>query len=144
MRVLKIFILGLVYGWFLKLAIDRFYRKQELEAIRLENASLKEYVATLETRLQTTSGEPKSARRPAPASASARAAGRKDDLKVIKGIGPVIEKKLNNAGVRTFEALGKLTTDELENILGNIRRLVQSEAEMIAEAQQLAQREGPG
>jgi large subunit ribosomal protein L21 len=60
-----------------------------------------------------------------------------DDLKAIKGIGPAIEKKLNNAGIYTFEALAGLSTQELENILGTTRRLVQ-EGDLIEQAKQLA------
>jgi predicted flap endonuclease-1-like 5' DNA nuclease len=62
----------------------------------------------------------------------------KDNLKVIKGIGPAIENKLNNAGIHTFDALGQLTVEELENILGSTKRLVQSEASLIAQAKRLA------
>jgi len=34
----------------------------------------------------------------------------KDNLQLIKGIGPVMEKKLNDFGVYSFEQLGRLTT----------------------------------
>jgi large subunit ribosomal protein L21 len=64
-------------------------------------------------------------------------ANTKDDLKAIKGIGPAIEKKLNNAGILTFAALAGLSTEELENILGTTRRLVQ-EGNLISQAKKLA------
>lgn len=37
-----------------------------------------------------------------------------DDLKKIEGIGPKVEKILNNAGVMTFEALASADPSELE------------------------------
>ena len=57
------------------------------------------------------------------------AANVKDDLKLVKGIGPVMEKKLNDFGVYSFEQLGKLTskdidalTETLESFPGRIER----------------------
>jgi len=42
---------------------------------------------------------------------------RKDDLKVVEGIGPKIEELLNNAGIRTYSALSKSSPLRLKNIL---------------------------
>src|SRR5207249_11532849 len=117
MRAFKVFIFGLLYGWFLKIAFDRIYRDNEIEDIRNENASLKEYIRSLETQIKPKSLETKSVKRtaaqsqsqPAEAPASMQAESERDDLKLIKGIGPAIEKKLNNAGIQTFEALAGLT-----------------------------------
>ncbi|HJR78554.1 MAG TPA: helix-hairpin-helix domain-containing protein [Anaerolineales bacterium] len=140
MKAFKVFIFGLLYGWFVKIAFDRIYRDNELEDIRNENVSLKEYIRSLENKLQQTSLESKPATRTAAAPAPVRTGTAKDDLKVIKGIGPAIEKKLNAAGIQTFEALGKLTVAELENILGNTKRLVQDEGDLIAQAKKLVRR----
>lgn len=40
-----------------------------------------------------------------------------DDLKVIEGIGPAIEKLLNENGIKTFEQLSKETVKSLEKLL---------------------------
>ncbi|HLO33254.1 MAG TPA: helix-hairpin-helix domain-containing protein [Anaerolineales bacterium] len=143
MRAFKVFIFGLLYGWVLKIAFDRIYRGNEIEDIRNENAALKEHIRALETQIQETSLVSESAKRPAsqsqpvetPARTSAKA--EQDDLQTIKGIGPVIEKKLNQAGIYTFRALAGLSVEELEGILGNTRRLVQ-EKDLIAQAEKLA------
>ena len=37
----------------------------------------------------------------------------KDDLQVVKGIGPVMESKLNDFGVYSYEQLGRLTKDDI-------------------------------
>jgi predicted flap endonuclease-1-like 5' DNA nuclease len=137
MRAFKVFIFGLLYGWFVKLAIDRIYRGNEIEDVRNENASLKEYIHSLEIQLQSKSLESKSARLTSAGPEPDQRKTAKDNLKVIKGIGPIIEKKLNNAGIYTFEALSRLTVEELENILGNARRLVK-EGNLIAQAKKLA------
>ena len=142
MRAFKLFMFGLLYGWFIKIAFDRIYRENDIEDIRNENASLKEYIRSLELRLEPKSLEAKSVKRssqqtiasPAPT----RAISEKDNLKIIKGIGPAIEKKLNNAGIYTFDALARLSVEELENILGNAKRLVQ-EGNLIEQAATLAQ-----
>jgi len=143
MRAFKVFIFGLLYGWFLKVAFDRIYRQNEREDLRNENASLKEYVRSLEMQLQPKSLESKSVQRTAaqgrswPVEALAPAKPEQDDLKVIKGIGPAIEKKLNKAGIHTFAALSRLSVPALEEILGSTRRLVQ-EKDLIKQAKKLA------
>ena len=125
MRAFKVFIFGLLYGWFIKVAFDRIYRGNEIEDIRNENASLKEYIRTLESQLQSKPVQAPPVKVALAEPAPAPTENRKDDLQAIRGIGPVIEKKLNNAGIQTFEALARLSPQELENILGNTRRLVQ-------------------
>lgn len=40
-----------------------------------------------------------------------------DDLKLIEGIGPQIERLLNEAGIKTFRQLSETSTDRLESIL---------------------------
>lgn len=137
MRAFKVFIFGLLYGWFVKLAIDRIYRGNEIQDLRNENAALQEYIRSLETRREPKSLEAKSLKRNVAQPKAVRTGTGKDDLQVIKGIGPVLEKKLNAAGIHTFEALAELTVEELETILGNTRRLVQ-EGDLIAQAGKLA------
>ena len=137
MRAFKVFVFGLLYGWFVKVAFDRIYRGNEMEDIRNENASLQEYIRTLESQLQSKPVESKSVKPAAAKAEPVQAASEKDNLKVIKGIGPAIERKLNEAGIYTFAALARLSTQELENILGTTRRLVQ-EGNLIEQAKQLA------
>ncbi len=40
----------------------------------------------------------------------------KDDLKIIVGIGPFIEEKLNALGIYTFEQISKFTEQDIENV----------------------------
>jgi predicted flap endonuclease-1-like 5' DNA nuclease len=56
-------------------------------------------------------------------------ASQKDDLKLINGVGPFIEKKLNNLGIYTFEQISQFddelsntTTDAIEFFPGRIQR----------------------
>ncbi len=144
MKALKVFILGLLYGWFAKFAIDRIYRNNEIEKVHSENASLKEYIRSLETKLQSQSPElrSRSAPRTVVPSQPAQTGIGKDDLKVIKGIGPAIERKLNETGIDTFAALARLTVEELENILGSTKRLVKDPGNLIAQAGTLTQQRG--
>ena len=143
MRAFKVFIFGLLYGWFFKIAFDRIYRENEMEDIRNENASLRKYIRTLEDRLTPMSMEtrslPQAENPPVETPATAQTASEKDDLKMVKGIGPAIEKRLNQAGIQTFAALAALSTQQLEGILGNAKRLAQ-EGDMIQQAKKLAQR----
>lgn len=151
MRAFKVFVFGLLFGWFIKVAFDRIYRENEMEDIRNENASLRDYIRSLEMQLQPKSLESKSLQRSAPQALSmeaptelkempAQMTSEKDDLKVIKGIGPAIEKKLNNAGIQTFAALSQLKAKDLENILGNQIKRLQDENDLIAQAKKLAKK----
>jgi predicted flap endonuclease-1-like 5' DNA nuclease len=139
MRAFKVFIFGLLYGWFFKIAFDRIYRENELEDIRNENASLRRYIRSLEAQLeakpvQLSAPQAVPVEAPAPSPSSSA----KDDLKIIRGIGPAIERKLNNAGIHTFAALAGLTPEVLETILGSQVRRLQNENDLIAQAQRLA------
>ena len=145
MRAFKVFIFGLLYGWFIKLAFDRIYRENEMEDLRNENNSLREYIGSLEMRLQPKSLESKSIQRERSATpvqlepvAAPAPGSEKDDLRAIKGIGPAIEKKLNNAGIQTYAALAALNTQELEDILGSQVKRLQNENDLIAQAKKLA------
>jgi predicted flap endonuclease-1-like 5' DNA nuclease len=148
MRAFKVFIFGLLYGWFFKIAFDRIYRQNEMDDLRNENASLKDYIDTLEMQNRARSLETRSTPRElsapqalpveAPAPAPKQGTSEKDDLKKIRGIGPAIEKKLNNAGIQTFAALAELTRAELENILGSQVKRLQDESDLIAQAKKLA------
>lgn len=40
----------------------------------------------------------------------------KDDLKLISGIGPFIEKKLNEIGIYTFEQISKFSIKDIEDV----------------------------
>jgi large subunit ribosomal protein L21 len=66
----------------------------------------------------------------------------KDNLKLIKGIGPAIEKKLNNAGIQTFAALAQLNRQDLENILGSQINRLQDENDLIKQAKKLSRQQG--
>lgn len=64
----------------------------------------------------------------------------KDDLKTIKGIGPVLSGRLNDAGVESFKDLAKLSPDQLREIVGEkIEKLVDKNG-IIRQARQLAKR----
>ena len=158
MRAFKVFMFGLLYGWIFKLAFDRIYRQNEMEDIRNENASLRDYIQTLEMRLEPKSLETKDLppltqvaeaaelpgpgpeeENPVPPTTLGATEEIKDDLKMIKGIGPAIERKLNNAGIFTFAALADLGPGQLESILGGQVRRLQDENDLIAQARELAQ-----
>jgi predicted flap endonuclease-1-like 5' DNA nuclease len=151
MKVVRVFFLGLIYGWFMRWIIDQIFINDHLRMITNENEQLKDRLRLLESSrpletrpIMQTTPTPQPDQRPAPAAvpspATARTASRKDDLKRIKGIGPVMEKKLNAAGVNTFEQFSRLTAQELQNILGLSKRVVQSTDNLLTQARQLAQK----
>ncbi|SHI38451.1 hypothetical protein [Aquimarina spongiae] len=43
-------------------------------------------------------------------------ASQKDDLKLISGIGPFIEEKLNGIGIYTFDQISRFTAEDIETV----------------------------
>ncbi|MBG6129756.1 putative flap endonuclease-1-like 5' DNA nuclease [Aquimarina sp. EL_43] len=43
-------------------------------------------------------------------------ASQKDDLKLISGIGPFIEEKLNSIGIYTFDQISKFTPEDIDTV----------------------------
>ena len=126
MNTLFTFILGVLVGWLIEWLIDFFYwrrRNAEREAVHTPAPAQAARVSSAPDR------EPRPAVEIVP-----------DDLKVIKGIGPVIERKLNGAGVHTFEQLGALTVGDLRRILGNTIERLADEESLLEQARDLARR----
>ena len=120
------FILGLLVGWLIEWLIDYFYWRRRYAERQVEYPAER---AAGHRASHLGDVEPQPVVRVVP-----------DDLKVIKGIGPVIERKLNEAGVLTYEQLGNLTAAGLRRILGNsIERLADEEA-LLRQARDLARR----
>ena len=63
-----------------------------------------------------------------------------DKLEKIHGIGPVISKKLNDAGIYTFEELGVLSQERVEEIVGPEIRNLADEDSLIREAREFAKK----
>jgi predicted flap endonuclease-1-like 5' DNA nuclease len=125
MTKLFIFILGVLVGWLIEWLIDFFYwrrRHAETEASDRHEALITRATAIVPQ-------EPKVVEKAAP-----------DNLQIIKGIGPVIERKLNDAGIHTFEQLGKLTTADLRNLLGDVIQRLADEESLLQQARDLARR----
>lgn len=74
-------------------------------------------------RAATRETQPKAApARAAKAIAKPSRAASRDDLKQIAGIGPVLEKKLNAEGIRTFAQLAGLARADVERLEANVVR----------------------
>lgn len=67
-----------------------------------------------------------------------------DDLEVIKGIGPVIAKKLNAVGIYSFAELAALTPERLRELVGDVISRLADEDSIIEQAKQLAAHESQG
>jgi predicted flap endonuclease-1-like 5' DNA nuclease len=118
------FILGLLIGWLIEWIIDWFYWRRRYAEKEIPPAAVRA-VPVPPVRVE----EPKPAAKPA-----------RDNLQVIKGIGPVIERKLNEAGITTFEQLGNLTPNDLRRILGNAIERLSDEEALLQQARDLARR----
>lgn len=119
MSIAVALVLGILIGWLIEWVIDWFYwRRPRAEPIS-------QPVVSAITSAQKTV---RSKRPPA----------NPDDLTKIKGIGPVIAKRLNQAGIYTFEQLADLTLDEFEEALGNLLERFINERSILRQARELA------
>jgi predicted flap endonuclease-1-like 5' DNA nuclease len=146
MNVLAALVLGLLIGWLIEWIIDWFYwrtrtrplvdeiSRLEKENTRLqgnaqleeenttlmrEHKKLDEENSTLKERIDDLEAEVSQIK----ASAIIGHLLNKDgthNFEAIKGIGPAFAKRLNDAGIRTFERLAQLTAPDMEKILGTL------------------------
>ena len=65
-----------------------------------------------------------------------------DRLELIKGIGPVIARKFNDAGVFTFKQLAELSPAQIEQIVGQGIKGLTDEEGLIAQAKKHADLNG--
>ena len=139
MGVIASIVLGLLLGWLLEWVIDWFYWRGRMRPIAEENAwlikdneDLKERLATIESKVSRKSQLSKT--RPTGDRAS------KDNLQAIKGIGPVIAKRLNEAGIYTFEELSQLTPEELQEVMGPLaKRFFPKQESILTQAKDFAE-----
>jgi predicted flap endonuclease-1-like 5' DNA nuclease len=140
MKTIGAFLLGLFSGWLVKSMIAEADWRHRIQALASENAFLKDRIRSLEVQIKSKSLEAKSRSRPViqpvERSRPVETDTGKDDLKSLKGVGPAVEKRLNNAGIYTLADVVQLTPEELQEMLGNTRRV--SASNLIAEAKKLA------
>ena len=140
MKTIGAFLLGLFSGWLVKSMIAEADWRHRIQALASENAFLKDRIRSLEVQIKSKSLEAKSRSRPVTQpverSRPVETDTGKDDLKLLTGVGPAIEKRLNNAVIYTFAEIVQLTPQELLEMLGNTRRV--SASNLITEAKKLA------
>ena len=151
MKVLRVFFVGLVFGWLMRWVIDKIFLEENLRLLTNENLVLKQRIHGLEaprphvaSSLQRAEPAPLPIENVQPIAMSGPGpiVPHRDDLKLIKGIGPKMEKKLNDAGVHTFDQMSRLTTAELQAVLGLSKRVVQNSDNLISQAKKFAE-DGP-
>ncbi len=123
-----IFLIGVLVGWLIEWVIDWVYwrggrrvktitKVEPLSSEELDSA--REEISKLKSRLELCDEI------------------RPHELERIKGVGPVIKRKLNKKRISTFAKLAVITPQELEGIVGEkIHRLVDAEA-IIRQANEL-------
>jgi predicted flap endonuclease-1-like 5' DNA nuclease len=154
------FVLGLIVGWVIEWIIDWIYWRRRMaemtrqlaqlpqEADLMKSAAVKAdleiQLATMETnyaalQAKYTALETAKAALQMPAAASqVEEPVVPDDLIVINGIGPVIAKKLNDAGIFTFRQLGAITPEGLRGIVGDVIQRLANEEDILDQARKLA------
>lgn len=131
MNIIAIFILGLLIGWIVEWILDWFFWRGRINKAVSENTELKERIISLEEEINKQS-------EPSITTPLTSRSGR-DNFQAINGIGPVFSKRLNEAGILTFEQLSQLTSKEMEKILGTLfKRFFSEENTIIEQAKEFA------
>jgi len=132
MKAVKVFFLGLLLGWLYKWVIDKVYTDiqiKDVAEVATEDPLAMEYSNLLETKEQLIT-----------VTKPIRPKTKKEILEVLKGIGPASVRRLNRAGVFTFDDLALLKPGELQSILGNVLKgAAITESQVIAEAKKFAE-----
>src|SRR5215212_5520057 len=129
MKAIKVFFLGLLCGLLYRWIIDKVYTDVKIQDITIEEPLPMRY-----------SESPVAEEQELPVNKAIRPKTKKEILEVLKGIGPASVKRLNKAGVFTFDDLALLKLEELRAILGNVlKRAAISENQVIAEAKKFAE-----
>ena len=129
MKAIKVFVLGFILGLLYKWIIDKVYTDIEINMIATEDPLDMDYSKLVETKEQLMADV-----------TPVRPTTKSEILEVLKGIGPASVKRLNKAGVHTFDELAQLEPEALRNILGNVlKRAGITESQVIAEAKRFAQ-----
>lgn len=116
-----IFLIGVLVGWLVEWIIDWVYwrRKGGTNDDALDEA--RQELTKLKARLAIGGGDILP-----------------DELERVKGIGPVIKKKLNQNGITTFAELSAISPQRLTEIVGEGIRRLADEDEIIHNAKKLA------
>ena len=139
MGVIESIVLGLLIGWLVEWIIDWFYWRGRMRPVVEENAGLAQANADLKERIAALEKKVSRKSQLAKTRPTSDRAG-KDNLQAIKGVGPVISKRLNEAGIYTFEELSRLTPDELEEIMGPLaKRFFPKQESILTQAREFAQ-----
>jgi len=144
MKAIGAFLLGLFTGWLVKTMVADADLRQRIQAFANENSYLQDRIRSLEVQTKPKSLETKSLTRSVTQvveqSGPIQTGTREDDLKRIKGVGPAIEKRLNDAGIYTFAEIAQLTPEELQERLGNTKLISISTDNLIAQAKKLSRK----
>lgn len=147
MRVLKVFFLGLAFGWFMRWIMGEIFLRDAFRNLSNENALLKQRIKSLETPRSLSARSTEGVARaslpveevpPEIKQKAVQGSERVDNLKMIKGIGPQIEKKLHKAGVYTFDELSRLSPEQLKSLLGNSKVVTRNANSMLTQAKKFA------
>ena len=163
MNILAALVLGLLIGWLVEWVIDWFYWRNRMQAaimqenpdlvkLKKENARLEEENTTLmrahkhldeenadlKERLAKLEDEINQIKTSALIGHLLNKDG-SHNFQSIKGIGPAFSKRLNEAGIDTFEQLAQLTPQDMERILGTLyKRFFSKNNKVLSQAKEYA------
>jgi len=123
MNIAITLVLGVLIGWLIEWIIDWFYWRRPRPEEQTQSAATP--IPTQRIRYQTPPDDV-------------------DDLKKLKGVGPVIAKRLNQAGIYQYRQIADMTLDEFEEALGDLLQRFINERAILRHARELADMKARG
>lgn len=141
MNIIAVFVLGLLIGWLVEWIIDWFYWRGRIHSLAEENVRLQKERPDADSEEKTTLIQANKKLDDENSGLRAQIAELEDEInrikaaalighllnkdgthnfQAIKGIGPAFAKRLNDAGIKTFELLAQQTPQDMERILGTL------------------------
>ncbi|MBI4927774.1 MAG: DUF4332 domain-containing protein [Anaerolineae bacterium] len=127
-------VIGILIGWIVEWIIDWLYWRRKNSALKAEVVALTQQKNEAEGRLAGMAKDLEALKATA-------VKVMPDDLKVIKGIGPEIERLLHAAGIKSFAQLSELSVDRLQELLGERVKRLSNEQSLIDQAAELARQQ---
>jgi poly(hydroxyalkanoate) granule-associated protein len=96
--------------------LEQLFEERVARALKRLGVPTRDDLQGIARRLEEMNGLIKGLAESWQAPALAASPAEKDDLKLISGIGPVLEGKLHGAGIHTYQQIAVLTDDEIERV----------------------------
>ena len=100
--------------------LEQLFEERVARALKRLGVPTRDDLQSIAKRLEAMNGLIQGLAEERRSAAGAAPPAEQDDLKLISGIGPVLEGKLNGAGITTYQQVAALSDDEIERLESDV------------------------